>query len=187
MSSSLNPFGVEYRVLRTRLAPEECCRRLEPLVIPWSARMAILWSAQARAGRPLIGAVSPYGFAVRKKIFYKNDLQTEASARFELAPDGTRMRVRLGARTWVVFFMSLWLSIITVVMVSVPYLCHAYPKSCHGNLPPWAAYGIPVFAACILVLGRWLSRNDAEFLIAQLKETLAAEEVPEEAFGSPSG
>ena len=98
--------------------------------------MTILWSAGGMAGRPLIGAVSPYGFALRKKIFYKNDLQIEASARFEIAPDGTRMRVRLGARRWVLFFMSLWLSIITVIMVSVPYLCRTYPRSCHGNLPP---------------------------------------------------
>jgi hypothetical protein len=185
LSSSLNPFGVEYRTLRTRLAPEECFHRLEPLVIPWSARMAILWSAQGAAGRPFIGAVSQYGFAVRKKIPYKNDLQTEASARFELAPDGTRMRVRLGTRSWVLIFMSLWLSIITIVMFSVPYLCHAYPRSCHGD--PSFAPVVPILAAGILALGRWLCRNDAEFLIAKLKETLAAEEIPEEAFGSPAG
>ena len=147
--------------------------------------MAILWSAEYRS-RPLIGTVSPAGFALRKKIAYKNDLQTEASAHFDLAPDGTRMRVRLGARRWVVLFMSLWLSVITVIMLSVPYLCRAYPKSCHGNLPPWAAYSIPLFAAGILVLGRWLSRNDAEFLISFLKEKLNAEEVPETAFFSPN-
>ena len=151
-------------------------------MIPWGARMPILWSAQATAGRPLIGAVSTDGFALRKKIFYKNDLQTEAFARFEIAPDGTRMRVRLGARRWVLFFMSLWLSIITVIMVSVPYLCREYPRSCHGN--PWFAPAVPIFAACILVLGRWLSRDDAEFLIARLKETLEAEDVPESAFGA---
>jgi hypothetical protein len=186
LSSSLNPFAVEYRVLRTRLAPEECSRRLEPLVIPWSSRMAILWSAEYR-GRPLIGAVSPAGFELRKKLPYKNDLQTEAAARFELAPDGTRMRVRLGARSWVLLFLSLWLSIITVVMISVPYLCRAYPKSCHGNLPPGAAFGVPILAVCILALGRWLSRNDAEFLISFLKEKLQAEEVPEAAFPAQSG
>ena len=178
---------MEYRTLRTRLAPEECSRRLEPLVIAWSSRMAILWSAQGAAGRPLIGAVSPAGFALRKKIPYKNDLQTEASARFELAPDGTRMRVRLGARRWVLLFLSLWLSIITAIMISVPYLCRAYPGSCHGNLPPWAAFGVPLFAACILVLGRWLSRDDAEFLISFLKGKLEAEEVPESAFPARSG
>ena len=150
-------------------------------MIPWAARMAILWPAQGAAGRPLVGAVSPDGFALRKKIPYKNDLQTEASARFEIAPDGTRMRVRLGARRWVLFFMSLWLSILTVIMFSVPYLCRTYPRSCHGN--PWGAPAVPVFAACILALGRWLSRNDAEFLIARLKETIAAEDVPEAFFG----
>lgn len=147
--------------------------------------MPILWSAQPTAGRPLIGAVSAVGFAVRKKIPYKNDRQTEASARFEIAPDGTRMRVRLGVRRWVLLFMSLWLSVITLIMFSVPYLCRAYPHSCHGD--PSFAPVVPILAACILALGRWLSRNDADFLIAKLKETLAAEEVPEEAFGSPAG
>jgi hypothetical protein len=148
--------------------------------------MAILWSARGTAGRPLIGAVTQYGFALRKKIFYKNDLQIEAAARFELAPDGTRMRVRLGTRRWVLLIMTLWLSIITLVLAAVHYLCHAYPLSCHGSVPPWAAPAVPIFAAFILVLGRWLSRDDAEFLIARLKETLAAEEVPE-AFGLPTG
>jgi hypothetical protein len=71
-------------------------------------------------------------------------------------------------------------------MFSVPYLCRTYPKSCHGNLPPWVAYGIPILAAGILALGRWLSRSDAEFLLSRLKETLAAEEVPEAAFSSQS-
>lgn len=184
MSSPLNPFAVEYLTLRTRLAPEECCRRLEPLVMPWGSRMAIVWPTKEMLGRPLKGAVSPAGFALRKKIFYKNDLQTEGSARFELAPDGTRMRVRLGARRWVLLFMSLWLSVITVIMVSVPYLCHAYPRSCHGD--PWFTPAVPVLAACILVLGRWLSRHDAEFLISFLKEKLQAEEVPETAFFSPN-
>lgn len=160
---SLNPFAVEHRTLRTRLAPEECFRRLEPLVIPWGSRVPILWSAQATAGRPLIGAVSAAGFAVRKKIPYKNDLQTEASARFELAPDGTRMRVRLGARSWVLFFMVLWFSVITVIMFSVPFLCRSYPRSCHGD--PSFAPVVPIVAAIILVLGRWLCRNDAEFLM----------------------
>ncbi len=187
MSSALNPFGAKYRTLRTRLAPEECLRRLEPLIIPWTSRMAILWSAGAFAGRPFIGVLSPHGFALRKKIPYKNDLQTEASARFELAPDGTRMRVRLGARRWVVLLLSFWLSVVTLIMMLVPYLCRAYPRSCHGSLPSWAAYAVPLFALAILVLGRWLARNDAEFLLAKLKEALAAEEVPEEAFGSPGG
>lgn len=146
--------------------------------------MAIVWPSKEMLGRPLIGLVSPAGFELRRKIVYKNDLQTAATARFELAPDGTRMRIRLGARRWVVLFMSLWLSVITVIMVSVPYLCRANPKSCHGNLPPWVAYSTPIFAFCILALGRWLSRNDAEFLTALLKEKLQAEEVPEAAFFS---
>lgn len=185
MSSSINPFAVEYRTLRTRLAPEECFRRLEPLVIPWGSRMAMVWPSKEMLGRPLIGAVSSAGFELRRKIVYKNDLQTAASARFELAPDGTRMRVRLGARRWVLFFMSLWFSVITVLMLSVPYLCRAYPRSCHGD--PWFAPAVPIFAACILVLGRWLSRDDAEFLISFLKEKLNAEEMPESDFPAQSG
>ena len=174
-------------MLRTRLTPEECSHRLEPLVIPWGSRMALVWPTKELLGRPLVGMVSPAGFALRKKLPYKNDLQTEASARFEIAPDGTRLRVRLGARSWVLYFMLLWLSVITIIMGAVPFLCQAYPRSCHGNLPPWAAFSIPVFAACILVLGRWLSRNEGEFLVSFLKEKLSAEEVPEAAFLGSTG
>jgi hypothetical protein len=144
----------------------------------------MVWPSKEMLGRPLIGAVSPAGFELCRRIVYKNDLQTAATARFELAPDGTRMRIRLGARRWVLLFLSLWLSVITAIMLSVPYLCQKFPGSCHGNLPPWVAYSIPLFAFCILALGRWLSRNDGEFLISFLKEKLQAEETPESAFHS---
>lgn len=51
-----------------------------------------------------MGWVYPTGFAVRKRTVSVNtsSMQPEAKAQFVVAPDGTRMRVRLGPRRWVV-------------------------------------------------------------------------------------
>lgn len=132
-----------------------------------------------------MGWVSPAGFALRKRIRYGNGLQTEASAKFVVAPDGTRMIVRLGPRRWVVVSLAICLVWIALAVAGLALACYFLTGARCGG-PPAMSFALPFLFAGILVFARWLARDDAEFLIAVLKQTLQAEEVSESAFSAPA-
>ena len=92
MSPFTNPYVAKFLTLRTRLSLEECCRRLQPLTLPWLSIMLVIPWAFSRL--PLMGWVDPTGFAVRKRTVSRNvslSMQPEAKTQFTVAPDGTRM------------------------------------------------------------------------------------------------
>src|SRR5258708_36040876 len=101
-----NPYAPRFVTLRSRLSPEECFRRLQPLTLPWlSIVLVVPW---AFSKLPVMGWVWPRGFAVRKLTVSFNvttPMQPEARAQFVVASDGTRMRVRLGVRRWVAIWI----------------------------------------------------------------------------------
>lgn len=170
------PWRAEHRLLQTRLTPEECRDRLTPLVgSSWGG-----WSTC-----PLRGSVRADGFSVTKTINYRNSFQTEASGRFEANADGTHIRVRLAMSPFVVAFICLWIGILGA-------MCLTYLVTYGGLLTtgPLAelldlANGVGGLAGMMVLgfgaqaFGRWVARNEADFLMGFLADTLDAHEVPE--------
>ena len=186
MAVSLNP-PVEYVTLRTRLSPEECVRRLQPLTLPWiSILLVIPW---AFSKLPVMGWVWPTGFALRKitidPMKQLNGLQPEAKAQFVIAPDGcTEMRVRLGVRRWITVFG--WVGMVYIVLFCevLNLLCRWTDGSkCKGPTTFLWPFVLPLL---LLMFQIWPSRQERiekTFLVNFLKQTLQAEEVPESAGG----
>jgi hypothetical protein len=180
MSPFTNPYVAKFLTLRTRLSPEECCRRLQLLTLPWMSIMLVIPWAFSRL--PLMGWVDPTGFAVRKRTVSRNvsfSMQPEAKTQFTVAPDGTRMRVRLGVRRWVMILNSVGTIYVALYLVGFMLLFRflGYPRF-RGRLVV-----VPLLFFALLEAFAWWDwkwfREEEAFLITFLKQTLEAEEVPE--------
>jgi hypothetical protein len=178
-----NPYVPTFVTLRTRLSPEECCRRLQPLTLPWiSLVLVIPW---AFSKLPVMGWVRSTGFAVRKVTVspsISTMMQPEARAQFVVAPDGTRMRVRLGVRRWIA--ISSWIGLAYMIIFLEGFiflLCRFQPNPrCDGPFTFLWPLVIPVTLELLAWLGaKQVVRDESAFLVHFLEQTLEAEEILE--------
>ena len=181
--TSPNPYAPRFVTLRTRLSPEECFRRLQPLTLPGlSLVLVIPW---ALSKLPVMGWVRPTGFAVRKLTVSLNVstmMQPEARAQFVVAPDGTRMRVRLGVRRWIA--ISSWIGLAYMIAFLEGFtflLCRFQPNPrCNGPFTFIWPLVIPVTLELLAWLGaKQVIRDESAFLVNFLEQTLEAEEIPQ--------
>ncbi len=170
----LNPFAATCVTLRTRLSSQECFGRLRDATEPWISSIFVIPFITSR--RPLWGWVYAAWFAVRKRV-PGNHMQPEARANFVAAPDGTRMTVRLGYPRWIAILDVLNLAYIVLFLVGMGFLCR-YVKLQHCDRMFMFAIAFPLFLAVAPLLSQRRFREESEFLLAFLKQTLEAEEVP---------
>lgn len=137
----LNPFAAIFVTLRTRLSPQECFGRLREATEPWISSILVIPFITSRC--PLWGWVYPAWFAVRKRIV-GDHLQPEARASFLVAPDGTRMNVRLGYPRWLAILHVLNLAYIVLFLVGMGFLCR-YMKLQHCDRMFVFAIAFPLF------------------------------------------
>jgi hypothetical protein len=114
-------------------------------------------------------------FTVCKRALYGNGLQTWASAKFAETRDGTRMIIRLGVREWLVDVLAVEMTILALA-VGLVAGCYLLP-GVQCDRQPAVFFALPFLAWGSLMFGRWLARDQADFLLAFLKHRLEAEEV----------
>jgi hypothetical protein len=170
----LNPFSATFVTLRTRLSSQECFGRLREATEPWISRILVIPFLTSR--RPLWGWVYPAWFAVRRRV-PGDFMQPEARANFVAAPDGTRMAVRLGYPRWLAILDVFNLAYIALYLVGMGFLCR-HMKLQHCDRMFLFAIAFPLFLAIAPLLFPRRFREDSESLLAFLKQTLEAEEVP---------
>jgi hypothetical protein len=171
----LNPFAGKFVTLRTRLSPQECFGRLQEATEPWISSILIIPYITSR--RPLWGWVYPERFAVRKRTPSSEGFKPEARARFVVAPDSTHMTVRLGFPRWLAILDVLDLAYLVLVFVGMGFLCR-YMKLQHCDRMFVFAIGFPLFFAVVPLVFQRQFHDESEFLLAFLKQTLEAEELP---------
>jgi hypothetical protein len=172
----VNPFAGEQRLLHTRLNPDECRARLQERIASW-------FSLTPSRQRPVEGRVSAHGFEIRKFVLYGNPYQTVAKGIFMPSPEGTRLVVRLGLSRWIRIFVGLWFGGIVFFTILAILLTMTQSPSLEAMLtrlamPLLSLLLLFLFGAGTVWLGRWLARNEAEFLMRFLRETLEAEDHP---------
>lgn len=147
--------------LTSRLTPVECEERLRAAIDCDDLRWRL-------GSRPVIGRVAHGSVRLRKRIEYRNSFQTILTARLEQSGDGTLLRGRAGMSAVTFGFMVVWVS--AVMAISVLVLLAGDGKLT-GLLLPLVMLA---FGAGLVWLGRWLARNEAEFLIGFVSEAIAA-------------
>ena len=165
-------------MLRTRLTPEACYERLRARTVSLLAPTT-LFSRPSR--RPVYGSVSRQGFALTKyTLLYRNDLRTEASGRFLLAPDGgTEIPVRLGMSRVPAVFMTFWFGFIAVFIAGAIVAWLGGPVRAYGSPALLILFALAMagLGVAFMAFARWLSRNEGPFLLRFLCELLEAEEI----------
>jgi hypothetical protein len=171
----MSKSGNQKIILRSSCSPEECYKRL---------KASVDTSFFMRdTSKKVIGAVSRSSFWFRKRISYRNSFQTVLKASLKQAVNGTELTVTTGLYPTTKWFMIFWLGIVVLVAVFqlsltvASFFIKEAPKdigSIIGKLIP-VALAIAGFA--ILKFGRYLARNESDFLKAFLIDLLEAQEV----------
>lgn len=175
------PWRAEHRVLQSRLTPDECAARLERQIAPLFGYRTTL---------PVRGWAAPHGFSLTKAINYRNSFQTQARGRFEAAGEGTRIHVKLRLSPLVIGFMGIWCGGLAGVLLMFVAVGATMLAASGLQTPQTAsdviAVAMPVgiltvmlaFGVGLLAFGRWMARDEADFLLRFLGDTLEAHEPP---------
>lgn len=156
-------------VLHTQLSVETCIERLKTAVYPWYDWYLFL--QPPKAGRPLIGSVTPRGFEVAKNLGpHHRHPQTLTLARahgeFVPASSGTEVVVHFGVPTWqfvvgpVVLFAMLVLMLVMQasatrnqsILLALP-LCAILPLGAGFAIYAWTRYVVFNQAQAAEVIG----------------------------------
>ncbi len=145
---------------------EECAARLTAAIDPGDVH----WAA---GSKPVIGSVTGPAVWLRKRIRYRNALQTILVGTFEEHVAGTRFRGRTGIRWLTRVVLTIWFAGVTALGAWTCILVHARGGNPAGLLmaPLMLALG-----AGIVWLGRWLARDEDAFLVAFVAHVIDARE-----------
>ncbi|MGH7742693.1 MAG: hypothetical protein ACRENS_11820, partial [Candidatus Eiseniibacteriota bacterium] len=150
--------------LLSPLSPEACEERLR-------AETGSRWNPFSGWTHALRGRVSERGFRVIQSLRYRNSMQTEACGRWSAEGNGTRIDVTLALERGTHWGIVAW--VLVVALFGVIWLV-AGPARGARDLPFLPAVPLVVLALGLfsMWLGRWLVRNDADWLLDFLKRTL---------------
>lgn len=165
----LNPLRVERRQLFTRLTPEACEHALE------AALRTAWWSTSVQVA----GTATRDGSTLRLASGWPF-FRTAASGTLSAVPDGTAIAVRLALDS---ASASRGLGALAALLVAL--LVCSNTASRRDALWVWFAEDTPLHlgvaalgVVVAYILSRWLTRGDADALLAFVRETLEAKAAP---------
>ena len=133
----------------------------------------------------VVGRVGDSSFSMRKRLpaFFHNSFQTQVTCRMESEGGATRLHARFGLHFFAAVLMAIWFGFLAATMlISIAFSLD------HGttSIPAFFISLAPVAAMLLLLSGivafcRFLARNDRQFLLDFLKDTIQAREIPERA------
>lgn len=150
--------------LVSALPRTECVRRLTEKVRPW-------WGGAVDAPR---GRVGEHSATLRMPIWYRNSFQTVL--RMTLSDNdrgGTDLTCKFGISRIVLGFMALWFTLIAGIDIVSAFfaLLNGEHVSIGALIFP---FGMGLFGAAIVGIGRYAARNQQTELLLFLEETLDA-------------
>lgn len=157
--------------LTSQLSPEQCVERL---------RASVDAPFDFFGSKEVVGSIRAGAFAGQKRIGYRNDFQTVVTAKFYPMGRATTVSCKFGMSRWVTAFMTFWLggvSIIGVFLILNGLLDQGAPLDSRLAF----IFGPTIMlggAYLLLRFGRWLARDERQFLIDFLCETLQAQPIP---------
>jgi hypothetical protein len=145
-----------------------------------------------QGNRPLLGEVGENTFRLQKRRYSRNDLVGHFYARFELEPGGTRIEGHFDAPRWAKYFMRIWLA--GVVLIGTPIFVETVMDVTTGSHHVTGDKWVGIIVLPVLVLfgaigpkiGRFFGKRDRQFILEQLRNTLAARIEPELRLGAQS-
>jgi hypothetical protein len=167
-------------ILHTTISVDECHTRLA------SAIDADEWSFSSSANmcsKPILGKIYGDKFRIRKRIYYRNDLQPFFYGQFVHSDDGTLIdgNFKLYPLTkWFMIYYFLFLAFLLVADVLVPLMFR--PANVNDSIVI-AIFSLFMmcFGIFMMKFGPWLCRGHEKVIVDFLKQALEASEIEKEA------
>ena len=122
--------------------------------------MALFLPVKPSADKPVRGRVTPYGFTLKKVVWYRNSFQTQASGELLDEPKGTRISIAFGLPSAIQLLVILWL---VAALAYGAWSRHWSIVAVAGGLIAlWSGLTAGILPGCVLVLWGWL--DDAGLL-----------------------
>lgn len=176
-SARIGLFRSETINLTTDLSRTECVKRLTAQV---DGNLRIFGT------KPLVGRIRESSLRVARRIRYRNSFQTWLSANLIDAGGGTRLICRLALHPLVRIFMIVWFTGIILIGgliglgagagLMTTLLRGTGPLSPGPVLATLVPLGLLGFGLGLLKFSRYLARDERDFLVSFIKDTLAARE-----------
>ncbi len=152
------------------LTPDECVSRICAAIDNYGL---FSWGGS----RHVIGRVSRLTVRLRKRIWYRNSFQTFLTGYFERRGNSTVFIGQTGLHPFALLFLVVWFGSLLIIGVSTVVFEQVTNQSrllgCAGLV---LMIGLMVG---IVWSGRWLARDEEQFLIAFLAEVIAANPSPD--------
>ncbi|QUD90562.1 hypothetical protein [Phenylobacterium montanum] len=149
------------------LSIDQCISRVQAAVDPpwmiFGSRMVVSW----RIGRR---------FRIRQRIWYGNSFQTSVGVKLIQDLNGTRVECRSGMEPTTTIFMAVWFGFVGLIGMS-GFLASLLDRRNSGTTAAvFAAFpiGMIAFGVVLVMFGRWLARDERDFLIRFLRGRLDA-------------
>jgi hypothetical protein len=144
---------------------EECVQRLRMKADP-------AWSGS------VVGSVGETSFRWRKRIGYRNSFQYSLSGKLINDNGQTRLHCRIGLHPFVRAFLVFWFGVVVIGcgMVTVSIVGGLARGAPLATLQPGTAIPFLMLAGAfaLVMFGRYLGRDESDFLIDVLRQTLDA-------------
>jgi hypothetical protein len=177
--TSLTPEQCRER-LRTRVAPDTEDVNLSLSFLPGESVWRMLHSNGATSSAPSIrGFFYATGLHLRKTIRYGNPFQTTAAVKLIRTSAGTRVLVCLGMEETSAVGLAICLGSCVVFTLFMIAGGRSSPEAFSGPPIVFMCLGFLTFGYAMLVISRSLARDEGPFLLQFLRETLEAEELPD--------
>ena len=163
--------------------PDECVARLVAAIdheglLFW--RASLFW----RGSMPVIGRVTGRSLRLRKQIGYLNSCQTLLTGTLAPQGQGSVFRGTTGMHPFVPVFVWIWfafiaiIGIVTAVIAAVQWLSGGVGQPI--RVIALATSAMIPFGVVLLCVCRMLAQGEKEFLVAFLRDVLAADDVTHE-------
>jgi len=160
--------------LLSPLARDECVRRLRAKTESW-------WFPPIFSNKPVVGYVEDTSFLIRKRITHSNPFQPHLEGDLVDEDGRTRVRCDFGMRLTVVAFMAIWFGFLlfmagtTAIGAIVALLGgHSPANNVWENIAGPAL--MMALGAAFVRLCRFSARNERQFLVDVLRDTIDARE-----------
>ncbi len=121
---------------------------------------------------PVVAWRSGRSFRLRKRISYRNSFQTILTVSLVAEGNQTRARCRTGLHPFCIVFLAVWFGGIGYSEYAVfeSVLDHAYVGAAAPTIPAMLA----ALGAGLVYFGRWISRDEGDFLVEWVRNSLDA-------------
>lgn len=151
------------------LSAEECVQRLR-------FKTAEGWSGS------VVGSVGATSFRLRKRIGYRNSFQISLYGKIIDESGQTRLHCKVGLHPLVRAFLTVWFGGVSIGCGAMAIRTIDLLRNTHGALPAngWQALAVPFgmlgFGVVLVRSGKYLARDEPDFLIDFVRRALDARE-----------